>query len=46
LGVAYGDQGHTMAEILEYQEAVRIRPYYPAAHHNLGVVYLQLVLQP
>ena len=42
LGYAYFKQGSTEDAIVEFKEAIRIRPAYGEAHHNLGYVYVGL----
>jgi tetratricopeptide (TPR) repeat protein len=38
LGVALADGGRADAAIVEYRNALQVRPDYPEAHYNLGVI--------
>jgi len=42
LGLAYAASGQLSDAIVEFNQAVQLRPDYAEAHFNLGVAYLQL----
>ena len=45
LGVAYRAKGMLKEAEMEFQDALRINPYYDVAHYNLAQVYEQLGLK-
>ena len=41
-GLAYYRAGELDASLSEYQEAIRLNPDFPEAHHNLALVFSSL----